>query len=173
LPAVTIGDAIRRAREYLVQRPDAARYTDTPATATIEDGLRCRVVGPKGAVIGTDMPTGVGGGASAPSPGWLLRAAHAACDATLIAMRAAEEGINLARLEVMVDSDSDDRGILGMDQSTPAGPIRTVVRVKVAAYGVPHERLREIVSWAREHSPVDDALSRVVPIETTVEVSEG
>jgi uncharacterized OsmC-like protein len=60
------------------------------------------------------MSTGVGGAATAPSPGWLLRASHVACDATLIAMRAAEEGVELSRLEVAVDSESDDRGILGM-----------------------------------------------------------
>jgi hypothetical protein len=63
--------------------------------------------------------------------------------------------------------------MLGMDQSTPAGPIRTAIRVTVAAQGVPDERLQEIVSWVREHSPLDDALRRAVPIGTTVEVLEG
>jgi uncharacterized OsmC-like protein len=165
MPARSIGDAIRRAREYLALRPAEARYTDIAAVARIESGLRCRVEGPGGAVVVTDMSTGIGGTASAPSPGWLLRASHAACDATLIAMRAAEEGIELTRLEVVVDSESDDRGLLGMDDAVPPGPLRTRVRVSIAASGVPESQLRAIVDSAHEHSPVDDALSRSVPIE--------
>lgn len=170
MPASSIGDAIRRAREYLIHRPDEARYTDSAAIARIEDGLRVVVTAPTGATIRTDMSTGVGGGATAPSPGWLLRASHAACDATLIAMRAAEEGIELSLLEVIVDSESDDRGILGMDAAVPAGPIRTRVRIRIAAAGVPEGRLREVVARARAHSPVDDALARQVPIDLELTV---
>lgn len=166
-----IGEAIRRAREYLLQRPDEAAYADSPATATVEADLRCRVTGPHGAVIVSDMPAGVGGGGTAPSPGWLMRAAHAACDATLIAMRAAEENIELSRLEVSVDSDSDDRGLLGVDDATPAGPIRTRVRVSIAAPGVTEAKLRELVEWARQHSPVDEAMQRAVPVSVTIEAS--
>jgi uncharacterized OsmC-like protein len=168
-----IGDAIRRAREYLRQRPDEAAYADSSATATVDGDLRCRVTGPHGAVLVSDMPAGVGGSGSAPSPGWLMRAAHAACDATLIAMRAAEENIVLSRLEVAVDSDSDDRGLLGMDDGTPAGPIRTRVRVIIAAPGVSEAKLRELVDWAREHSPVDEAMQRAVPVSVEVEASSA
>jgi uncharacterized OsmC-like protein len=168
MPASSIGDAIRRARAYLTRRPEKARYTDTAAIAQLEEGLRCRVEGPGGAAVVTDMSTGVGGRGSAPSPGWLLRASHAACDATLIAMRAAELGIELARLEVVVDSESDDRGLLGMDDSVPPGPLRTSVRVSIAAPGVPEGQLRAIVDWAHGHSPVDDALARAVPVEFQV-----
>jgi uncharacterized OsmC-like protein len=171
--ATSIGDAIRRAREYLGQRPDEARYTDTTAVARIENGLRCRVEGPGGASLVSDMSAGVGGGASAPSPGWLLRGAHAACDATVIAMRAAEEGVELSRLEVVVDSESDDRGILGMDAAVPAGPLRMRVRVSVASVGTSEAKLREIIAWAREHSPVDDAVGRAVPIDVEVTIETG
>ena len=59
------------------------------AVAVLEGGgLRCRAEGPNGAVLVTDMPRPVGGTASAPTPGWMLRAALANCDATVIAMRA-------------------------------------------------------------------------------------
>jgi uncharacterized OsmC-like protein len=100
-----------------------------------------------------------------------LRAAHAACDATVIAMRAAEENIELSRLEVVVDSESDDRGLLGMDDTTPAGPIRSRVRIVLEAEGVSEARLQALVEWARRHSPVDDALIRPVPV--SVEVAAG
>ena len=162
-----IGQSIENAIGYLSEHPDEARYTDSSVTAVIE-GLKSRVEGPDGATVVSDMPKGVGGEDSAPSPGWLLRAAIASCDATVIAMRAAQEGIELSTLEVTVDSESDDQGLLGMDDAVPAGPLSTRIRVKVAAEGVSPERLREIVEWADRHSPVSDAVQRAVP--TTVEV---
>lgn len=114
------------------------------------------------------MPESVGGAGSAPSPGWLSRAAQASCDATVIAMRAAQEGIRLKLLEVTVDSESDDRGLLGMDDAIPAGPLASRIRVRIAADGVEPQRLRELVEWADRHSPVTDGCRRAIP--TTVEV---
>jgi len=162
-----IRKSIEGAIDYLSQHPEEARYSDSPATAVI-DGLRSTVEGTSGESLATDMPKSVGGGDSAPSPGWLLRAAIASCDATLIAMRAAQEGMELSTLEVTVDSESDDRGILGMEESVPAGPLSARIRVKIAADGVSAEKLHEVVKWADRHCPVSDALQRAVP--TTVEV---
>ncbi|MGH7553092.1 MAG: OsmC family protein [Longimicrobiales bacterium] len=163
-----IRQSIENAKQYLSEHPDQARYTDRAATALIEAGLRCRVEGTEGALVVTDMPAGVGGEDSAPSPGWLARAAQASCDATVIAMRAAELGIPLRRLEVTVDSESDDRGLLGMDEAVPAGPLNSRIRVRIAAEGVDPERLRELVEWADRHSPVSDAIRRAVP--TTIDI---
>ena len=56
-----IGQSIRLARNYLTEHPEAARYPDSAASAVVEDGLRCRVEGPGGAVMYTDMPARVGG----------------------------------------------------------------------------------------------------------------
>jgi uncharacterized OsmC-like protein len=168
MPSDHIRESIENAKQYLSEHPDEAQYTDQPATAVIEEGLRCRVEHAVGSVVVTDMPKGVGGEGSAPSPGWLARAAQASCDATVIAMRAAELGITLQSLEVTVDSESDDRGLLGMDDAVPAGPLSARIRVRIAAEGVDPQRLRELVEWADRHSPVSDAIRRTVP--TTVEV---
>jgi uncharacterized OsmC-like protein len=168
-----IGEAVRGAREYLTSHPDEAAYIDSPANARLESGLRVSVQGPDGASVSTDMPASVGGGGSAASAGWLMRAAHAACVATLVAMRAAEKGVRLTRLEVAVDSDSDDRGILGVDaaQAVPPGPIRTRVRISLAANGASEEGLHLIATWAWQHCPVDDAMRRAVPVSVEVQVS--
>lgn len=165
-----IASKIAAAREYLGAHRDEARYRDSAATAVVEDGLRVRATGPDGATVVTDMTTGVGGGASAPSPGWLFRAADASCIATLIAMRAAEQGVALDRLEVTVDSESDDYGILGLDEAVPAGPLSMRVHVRVAASGVGEDRLRDIVAWGIDHCPVCDAAKRAVPVEAQVHV---
>ncbi|WP_258803489.1 OsmC family protein [Pseudarthrobacter sp. NS4] len=159
-----IAEAITSAKTYLAAHPDEARYRDSVASAAVEDGLRIRVAGPDGSSLVTDMVAGVGGTGSAPSPGWLFRAAYASCAATLIVMRAAEQGVELSGLEVDVDGESDDRGILGIADDVPAGPasMRVAVRVESAA---DEAAVRDIVEWGLKHCPVDDAVRRAVPVE--------
>ena len=166
--AVEIRRAIEDARTYLIANPEAARSTDSAATATVVDGLVVRVSGPGGAVLTTDMVPSVGGTATAPSPGWLLRAAESSCVATLIAMRAAMLGIAIETLEVTVDSVSDDRGLLGIDDAVPAGPLSGRVSVRLVAPGVDPSTLEEIASWGVKHCPVCDALERAVPVSVEV-----
>ncbi len=154
--------AIDGAMAYLTDHPDEARYTDSVAIAHIEHGLRVRVEGPNAESVTTDMPSSVGGDGSAPSAGWLLRAAVAACTLTLIAMRAAHQGVELGDLEIVVDSESDDRGILGLDPAIPAGPLS--MRIAVRSDGEVSPELRDILDWGIEHCPVSDAVKRAVAL---------
>ena len=164
-----ISQAIAAATDYLQKNPGEARSTDSAATATLVDGLVVQVTGPGDASITTDMVRSVGGTATAPSPGWLLRAAEASCVVTLVAMRAAMLGIALDTVEVTVDSESDDRGLLGIDDSVPAGPLSGRVAVRLVADGVDPAALEEVARWGVAHCPVCEALERVVPV--TVEVT--
>jgi uncharacterized OsmC-like protein len=171
-------EGIRRSIEsavaYLTEHPDEAAYTDSAAVARIDAGLRVRITGPNQASVVTDMPASVGGDDSAPSAGWLFRAAVTGCVATLIAMRAAQRSVALGDLEVTVDSESDDRGILGIDDTVPAGPLSLRIAVRIAANdGTGRDALVEIVHWAVDHCPVSDAASRSVPLRVDVEASEG
>jgi uncharacterized OsmC-like protein len=166
-----VARAIANARSYLTANPAEARYRDAPATATIEDGLRVRVTGTDGSSLVTDMVTGVGGGGSAPSPGWMFRAAYASCAATLIAMRAAEEGWVLSALDVTVDSESDDRGILGLSPEIPAGPLSVRVSVRASAPGVDAGVFRAAIEAAVARCPVHDAVVRPVPVEIEIRAS--
>jgi uncharacterized OsmC-like protein len=167
-----IATAIGGAKAYLTANPAEARYRDSPATATLEEGLRMRVTGPDGASLVTDMVPAVGGEGSAPGPGWMFRAAHASCVATLIAMRAAEEGIALGRLQVTVDSESDDRGILGLDPGVPAGPLSVrVVVAATASAGADADALRRVIDDGVAHCPVHDLAGRAVPVEVDVRVT--
>lgn len=171
MSVIHIQHALEGVIKHLSEHPEECRSTDSAATAVVEEGLRCRAEGPNGRMLMSDMPTAIGGGGSAPSPGWLSRAALATCDATVIAMRAAQLGVTLTTLEVTVDSESDDRGLLGMDDAIFAGPLSVRVRVRIGADGVAPERLREIVEWAEAHSPVGDALRRAVPSKAEVEIA--
>jgi uncharacterized OsmC-like protein len=90
---------------------------------------------------------------------------------TLIAMRAAVVGIELDDVKVTIDSESNDYGILGIDESVPAGPLSVRTRVSVRAKDADQQAVREVVDWATAHCPVCDAVKRAVPV--TVEVVTG
>ena len=154
---------------HLEAHPEDGYGWGTDATATIE-GLRATAAYADGSLVVTDMPEGIGGGGSAPSPGWMLRAALATCDATVIAMRAASEGVVLDTLEVTVGFDFDDQGLVGTDDTIPAGPLSSKVTVRIGAHDVGEETLRSIVGWAERHSPVGDALQRAIPGAVEVEI---
>ena len=166
-----IRSAIEGASTYLTEHPDEARYTDSLASARVESGLRVIVEGPGGERLETDMPAAVGGAGSAPSPGWYLRAAVAACVTSLATMRAAQLGWAGLGCHVEVDSESDDRGILGLDPSVPGGPLSMRIGFELSADGVGLEKLEELAVWAVEHCPVSDAIRRAVPVH--IEVAEG
>ena len=156
-----ISDAMSRAVDYLSDHRSEAKYTDSAATAVLEDRLRVTVTGPDDAKLTTDMPKSIGGRGESPSPGWFLRAAQASCLASLIGMEAARAGVVLTRVEVVVDSESDDYGILGMDDSVPAGPLRSKARIRIEAEA-PTD-LSALVDTADRHCPVTDAVRRAVP----------
>ena len=156
----TIREAMERLDATIRAQPEKARARNAPATARVTERLQCEISGPHGERLATDMPPAMGGTASGPNPGWLLRAALASCTATVIAMRAAKLGIELSDLEVTVESDSDNRGILGMDDSVSAGLGTVHTRVKIRAPAASADELRDIVQWADAHSPVACTIRR-------------
>jgi len=170
MEAADIGAALERASDALARNPEQGRSATAPLTATLLDGLRVEVRGAAGELVLTDMPTSLGGEATAPSPGWLLRAALAACNATVIAMRAARRGVRLTRLEVAAESVADGRRLLGVDDS--AAPVLELrLTVRIGAEGASDEALRSLVDWAEAHSPVGCTLRQPPPLSTRVEIA--
>jgi uncharacterized OsmC-like protein len=165
-----IRESILSVRGALASKPDAGPAPDRPAVAVMEEGLRCRAEGGDGWALVTDMPSAVGGGGAAPTPGWLIRAALASCAATTIAMRAAELDIALTELEVTAESETDMRGLLDVGEVDP-GPTIARLRVRLAADGADEQQLDELVEWADSHSPVGDCVRRAVPVE--LEITAG
>ena len=139
----SVRHAIEQISAVIAAQPEKARARSAPATAHFVDGLQCRISGPHGESLTTDMPPAMGGNASGPNPGWLLRGALASCTATVIAMRAAKLGVVLNTLEVTVESESDNRGILA---STACQRVRQCGPVDRAPEATP-EQLRN-VKWA-------------------------
>jgi len=112
----------------------------------------------------------MGGEATGPNPGWLLRGALASCTATVIAMRAASLGVNLSSLEVTVESASDNRGILGLDDNVSAGLGSVRTQVRIGAPEATPEQLRQIVTWADAHSPVACTLRKSPACSLEIEI---
>jgi uncharacterized OsmC-like protein len=165
----TVREAIERLSTAIRAEPAKAKSKNAPATARLTEGLKFEVTGPNKESALTDMPAPMGGGATAPNPAWLLRAGMASCAATVIAMRAAKLGIALRTLEVTVESDSDLRGVLGLDEKVSAGlnPMRTKVRI---SGGADAQALRALVEWADAHSPVGCTVRNAAACSLEVEV---
>lgn len=163
-----VRQAIERLSATFATDPAKARVKSA-ATARLAEGLRCEVTGPRNEHIATDMPPPIGGKGSAPNPGWYLRAAVASCTATVIATRAAKLGITLRQLAVTVESEGDQRGLLGLDERISAAIGGW--RLKVAISGdAPEATLRELVAWADAHSPVGCTVRQPFACALEVEV---
>lgn len=168
----TIRTAIGQLSDKLRADPARARAKNAGATARLVNGLQCEITGPYGERLVSDMPPAMGGGATGPNPGWLLRGALASCTATVIAMRAATQGIKLDRLEVLVESESDTRGILGVGSGTSAAlsALRMTVRISGDAE-IPV--LEGLVRWADEHSPIGCTLREAPGYDVRVEAASS
>jgi uncharacterized OsmC-like protein len=165
-----VRQAIEKLSTTISADPAKARPKNAPATARLVEGLQCEVIGPYKERLVTDMPPAMGGAAAGPNPGWLLRSALASCTATVIAMRAASLGMALKSLEVTVETDSDLRGLLGMDDSVSAGHEAVRMKVKISAPDESSDALRELVAWADAHSPVTCTVKRRPACSLDVEV---
>ena len=164
-----IGKAVKSVERYLQSQTSPGPRADVPATASIEDGLKCRIEGPDGSAIYTDMPKSVGGSATANSPGWHLRAALASCDATLLAMRAARLGLKLDSIEVRVEASSDGRGMF-LDAGISPGSPAMNLSFKIGASDVSPEQIEDLVHWVEQHSPVGADIARAVLVHSDIEL---
>jgi uncharacterized OsmC-like protein len=166
-----IKQAIDQLSSAIAADPAKARGKNLPATARLVEGLKCELRGPYNEQLVTDMPPAMGGAASGPNPGWLLRGALASCTATVIAMRAAKLGMTLSNVEVTVETDSDLRGILGLDENVSARHAAMRMKVKISAPGQKAEALRELVEWAEAHSPVSCTVKQQPICSLEIEVA--
>ena len=123
-----IRNSMEKTISYLKANPEKAKIKGKAATAVLESGLKVRTTGPKDQIIVSDIPSSMGGGESAPAPGWYMQAALAACYASGIALKAAQESIELSTLEVSIDAESDARGFFGFDEAIKAGPLNLTFR---------------------------------------------
>jgi uncharacterized OsmC-like protein len=168
-----IAAALQRFEAVLRRRPDMGLQPDSPATARWQGGTRVVASHANGTSVATDLPDELGGSGGLISPGWLFRAGLASCAASSIALLAAAEGIEMSTLEVVAESRSDTRGLLGMTDAhgAPVSPAPQALRlrVRIAAEGVAGERLRSLVERACARSPIPGAAQCALPLQLQID----
>ena len=144
---------IREAQNGVIARmkanPEKAGST-IMTTGRVENGLVCTVQQGKFSTV-MDLGRGMGGDASAPSPGFYARAAIAGCVAMAIKMLAARECLEFASVEVTVETDFDDGALFGLGEAS-AAPAETRVNIDIAS-GEPAEFVHDLVGRALEMDP--------------------
>ncbi len=165
----TIKERLERAADTVSARPAFGQrvYSNT---ATIEDGLTCRVT-EKGHTMIADVPKSMGGEDGGPSPSTVFRSALTSCIAMGIKMWAARRRVPVDRIEVSVETDVDARGQLGVSDTVVPGfeNIRLAIHVDTPA---PKDVIDDIVATSMKFSPLMDALENPQSITTTLVVGE-
>jgi len=146
---VRIQEAQRRVIDRIRADPARARSTIT-TTGRVCDGLVCEVRQGKFHTV-MDLGRGMGGDASAPSPGFFARAAIAGCVAISIKLLAARESLHFKAVDVDVETDFDDAALYGMGSGN-AGPHETRLTIAVKT-NEPEARVSEVVDRAIEAAP--------------------
>jgi uncharacterized OsmC-like protein len=162
-----IAERLESLEGFYADQPHRATAADAPATAVLGPDLTCEVTGPDGWSIRTAMMKAVGGDASGPTPGWVMRAALVSCTATTVAMRAAQAGIEIEAVEVVAESRSDGRGLLGVDGYHPE-PLEMNLTVTVSAPGVDPERVEQVVREADLSTPIGESIRNPLKITTDI-----
>jgi len=132
--------------------------TDTPITCNVDLGR---------ALYDAQAHEGVGGPGTGACSGDLLLGALAACAQLTAQMVATNMGLEVERLEVVVEGDLDLRGTLGLDRDVTPGFEAIRVRFEIDAPGASEEELASLHEKAERYCTVLQTLLRPPEIETS------
>jgi uncharacterized OsmC-like protein len=148
--------AIERSTKAISLKPSLGLGTGISKTK-ITNGLQCEITEGDWKLL-ADMPGGVGGDASAPTPGVYGRAALGSCLAIGYMMRAATMQIPINSLEVEIQADYDDGALLGTSDIFPGySEIRYNINIETDA---PEQDVMKLLDEADQHSPYLDVFTR-------------
>ena len=113
-----------------------------------------------------DQPTGQGGGGSQPGPMLYCLYGLASCYVATFATTAAMMGVEVTRLEVVVESDVDFAPVFGLAE----GPIIEGVRINLSVESkAPEEKIAEVETLAAQRCPGVFCMANAIPFETQLE----
>ncbi len=148
-----IKTALQRAERTVTLRPERGQrvYTNVAKLGT---GTSCRIA-EAGHEILLDVGRALGGNNAGPSPSMALRSAMSGCVAIGIKQWAAQRDMQIDGLEVVLETDVDARGQLGVDEEIVPGfeAIRMTITVQSPA---PRQRVLEAIETALKFSPLMD-----------------
>lgn len=157
-------DAQLRAINVFSKRPEAARVLNL-GNAEVHDGLCCTYA-QDGHQLVIDMPAAIGGNDEGLPPGFYGRAAITSCLAIGIKMTATREDLHLETVEVGIEQDWDNRGVLAMDGASPV-PSNTRIAITVKS-SEPNDVLKEMIDRAMSSDPWFLAFKNAQPVQTQV-----
>lgn len=150
--------AVERCKKLFTLKPAMAQSTAV-SKIRIVNGLTCEVQEGNWK-FAVDMPEGIGGNNTAPTPGVYGRAALGSCLAMGYMIKAAEAGIVINNLELEVQADFDDGALLGTaDKAIPPGylEVRYIINIESDA---PEEQIKQLIDDGDRHSPYLDVFAR-------------
>lgn len=115
--AAEIKTAADRSVKAMQTRPSIAQHTYTNR-ARVGDGLACACTEGNW-TLNLDVPKGVGGEHSAPSPGVYARTALTACIAIGVKLMACRDAVPVDDVTVDLEVDADNRADFGVDEVPP------------------------------------------------------
>ncbi|NQY98666.1 MAG: OsmC family protein [Henriciella sp.] len=138
-----IKSALERSVKALTLKPARGQRTYTNV-ATVDGGTVCRTV-EHDQEITIDVGPALGGEDVGPTPSTVLRAAFSSCIAIGIKLWASREDVPIEKITVVLDTEVDARGLLGVcDRVTPGfGAITASIAVQSDADAADIERVIE------------------------------
>lgn len=153
-----IKTAVERCKKAFTLKPAMGRDTAV-SKARIANGLTCEI-SEGNWKFSVDMPEGIGGNNTAPTPGVYGRAALGSCLAIGYMMKAAELNIPVTNLEVEVQADYDDGALLDTaGKDIPPGYLEVRYTITIES-DAPEEKIMQMLDDGDEHSPYLDVFSR-------------
>jgi uncharacterized OsmC-like protein len=120
----------------------------------------------------TDMPVPLGGTNEAPSPTALLLSALAGCAVVFIRDTLAPQlGVTLDAIEATAECVTDARGLLGMNGVAP--DLSNVGLTITIQSSEPEDALRRVYQAWQERCPVYLALTKALPVATSLEIKRA
>jgi uncharacterized OsmC-like protein len=97
------------------------------------------------------------------NPVEFLLHALAGCLTTTIVIHAAARGITIQELSTELEGTIDAQGVLGLDDTVPAGYKQINLKLHIKA-DCSDDELDDLLAFARNHSPVCNTVCRPVPV---------
>lgn len=160
--------SLLRLESAIARRPGFGHATQSSTTRSVT-GLACESTEGHH-LVRTNLPHGLGGRDTAPSPGALVRAALGSCLAMGYRLRAARYEVPLDAIAVTVETDSVLAGMLDLNATEPPGFTGIRIDVHVAS-PAPARDVRALIDDADRLSPVLDTVHRPIRSERTVRVN--
>jgi uncharacterized OsmC-like protein len=159
-------------------RESVRLWQENPSKAKVKPTLKGRSDGAQ-AVLETgsfswraDLPPSLGGTNTAPSPTALLLGALAGC--AVVFMRdtlAPQLGVRLESVEAIVQCDADFRGSLGMEGAVPdLQNLQVAIKIQSSDS---EENVKKLFQTWQERCPIYLALTKPLPVSTTLEITRA